>query len=1320
MARLTLTLFGGFRAHLDPGVPLAFPTRKAQALLSYLAMPPGQVHPRDKLASLLWGSTVETTARTSLRQTLYSLRRSLQRADREPLHADGNTVSLDPGAVAVDVVEFERRVAEGGPSALADAAALYQGDLLEGLTVQEAPFEDWLLAQRERLHEVALRALVRLFAHQRATGSTESAIQSALRLLTLDALQEPVHRALMQLYVETGRRSAALRQYRLCVTTLQRELNTAPEKETTALYEEILRERVLSVPLVETGRPTRVPEQVLNSRSALEGERKHVTVLFADLKASMQLLAHGDPEDARKLLDPVLERMMEAVRHYEGTVNQVMVDGIMALFGAPIAQEDHAVRACFAALRMQELVRQYAEETRDKQGVNIQIQVGLDSGEVVVRAIGSDVHMDYTAVGQTTHLASRMEELARPGGILLTRSTLELAEGYVSVKPLGPMHVKGLADAVEVYEITGAGLARTRLQAAARRGLTRFVGRNEELEQLRRAQQLARARHGQVLAVVGEPGVGKSRLIYEFIQSQALQGWRALEGEALSYGKATSYLPVIDLLKGFFSIPAREEPREIREKVTGRLLMLDRALGPTLPALLALFDVPADDGAWSALSPGQRRERTLDAVRRLLLREAREQPLVVILEDLHWIDGETQAVLDTLVDSLGSSRLLLIVSYRPEYQHTWASKTFYSQIRLDRLPPESAEELLSALLGDDAGLDPLKQLLVRRGNPAFLEETVRTLVETKALVGDRGQYRLTRPVQTIQVSPTEQAVLAARIDQLRPEDKRLLQVASVIGSKNVPFALLDAVADLPEETLRNGLKSLQSGELLYETGLYPDLEYSFKHALMHEVTYGGLLRERRRALHGRIVEAIETLHRDRLGGEVERLARHAVRGEMWEKAIHYLREAGFKAAERSALPDARSWFEQALDALEKLPESPSSLNHGLEIRLELRRVLNQLGEVRQALERLREAEVLADRLNDERQRGRVSATATNLHSLLGELDEALVTGNRALEIAGRLGDVRLRILSTTYLEQAHYFRGEYERVVELATDNLAVLPADWAYENLGATAPPAINDRCWLVLSLAQLGRFAEAAEYEGEAIRLAEQTQHARTVGLAHRAAGMLRLIKGDWAAARTLSEHGWAVFRTGNVVIHFPSVVAASAWALAQLGEAKEALNQIRQAEQVAERLAATGTVGHHAWSYQALGRAALLLGRPDEARRLGDRAMEFAPRHPGFAAHALHLLGDVATDPHRFDAEAGEAHYRRALALAEPRGMRPLVAHCYLGLGVLYRRMDKREQSQEYFTAAREMYREMSMPFWLEKAEAKMSLMPSAFEMRADGLA
>ncbi len=540
--------------------------------------------------------------------------------------------------------------------------------------------------------------------------------------------------------------------------------------------------------------PKHLAERILDSKAALEGERKQITVLFADLKGSMELLGDRDPEEARKILDPVLERMIEAAHRYEGTVNQVMGDGIMALFGAPLAHEDHAVRACYAALRMQESVARYAEGVFRSHGVPIQIRVGLNSGEVVVRAIGSDLHMDYTAVGQTTHLAARMEQMATPGTILLGPATLQLVEGYVEVTARGPVAVKGLPEPVAIYELTGASAQRTRLHAAAARGLTRFVGRDAEIEQLHRALALAHNEHGQLVGVVGEPGVGKSRLVYELTHSHRTQDWLILEAGSVSYGKATGWLPVIDLLKVYFKVHDRETHREIREKVTGKLLTLDRTLEPTLPALLALLEVPVEDAQWQALDPGQRRQRTLDAVKQLLLRESQGQPVLVVFEDLHWFDAETQAMLVRLVDSLPTARMLLLVNYRPEYQHGWGSKTYYSQLRLDALPPESAGELLSALLGDDPALEPLKRLLVRRGHPFFIEESIRTLVETGALTGERGAYRLTRPIQAIEVPATVQVILAARIDRLPVEDKQLLQTASVIG-KDVPSVLLHAVAE---------------------------------------------------------------------------------------------------------------------------------------------------------------------------------------------------------------------------------------------------------------------------------------------------------------------------------------------------------------------------------------------------------------------------------------------------------------------------------------------------------------------------------------------
>ena len=784
-------------------------------------------------------------------------------------------------------------------------------------------------------------------------------------------------------------------------------------------------------PAPETYTPGHLAEKILTSKAALEGERKQVTVLFADLKGSMELLADRDPEEARKLLDPVLERMMEAVHRYEGTVNQVMGDGIMALFGAPVAHEDHAVRACYAALRMQESVKGYAEQAFRAHGVTVRIRVGLNSGEVVVRSIRSDLRMDYTAVGQTTHLAARMEQLAPPGAIWITGETLRLAENFVQVHPLGPVPVHGLDAPVEVYEVVAAGQVRTRFQAAALRGLSRFVGRDAEMDQLRAALDGARRGHGEVVAVVGEPGVGKSRLFHELTHSHRVAGCRTLQASAVAYGRTTSYLPVIDLLKAYLRIDERDDTRSIRAKVTGHLLTLDEALKDVVPPVLWLLDaLPEEDGLWS-LEPPQRRQLTLDAVKRLLLRESRVQPLVLVLEDLHWIDAETQALLDSLVESVPAAPLLLLVNYRPEYSHGWTGKTYYRQLRVDPLPPESAEELLQVLVGGGAELTPLKRLLIERtqGNPFFLEESVRTLVETGALAGERGAYRLIEDAQAIQVPATVQALLAGRIDRLPAEGKRLLQAASVIG-KDVPFVVLQAIAEDGEGDVRRGLAHLQAAEFLYEAHLFPELEYTFKHALTHEVAYASLLQERRLALHLRILEALERRHAAQPSEDVERLARHALGGEAWDKAATYLRQAGQRTMTRSSYGAAAGLLREALRALERLPETPDTLAQAIDVRLELRLALIPLGRYDDALAVMREAEGLATRLGDPARLGRVLADiSARLRNVAGEHLQAIEVGRRALAIAADSGDRELELEAQYRTGQAYFAIGDYRQAL---------------------------------------------------------------------------------------------------------------------------------------------------------------------------------------------------------------------------------------------------------------------------------------------------
>ncbi len=1051
--------------------------------------------------------------------------------------------------------------------------------------------------------------------------------------------------------------------------------------------------------------PKHLAERILDSKAALEGERKQVTILFADLKGSMELLADRDPEEARKLLDPVLERMMEAVHRYEGTVNQVMGDGIMALFGAPLAHEDHAVRACYAALRMQESVAQYAEGVFRSQGVPIQIRVGLNSGEVVVRAIGSDLHMDYTAVGQTTHLAARMEQMATPGTILLAPATLRLTEGYVQVAARGPVTVRGLADPVEVYALTGASALRTRLHAAAARGLTRFVGRDAEIEQIRRALSLAHEGHGQLVTVVGEPGVGKSRLVYEFTHSHRTHDWLILEAGSVSYGRATSYLPVIDLLKAYFKVQDRQTHREIREKVTGKLLTLDRTLEPIRPAMLALLDVPVEDAQWEALDPAQRRQRTLDAVKHLLLRESRGQPLLLVFEDLHWIDAETQALLDALVESLPTARFLLLVNYRPEYQHGWGRKTFYSQLRLDALRPESAGELLSALLGADPGLEPLKRLLVKRGNPFFIEESIRTLVETGALAGERGAYRLTRPIQAIEVPATVQVILAARIDRLPAEDKQLLQTASVIG-KDVPFVLLHAVVEAAEGAVQRGLTHLQAAEFLYETRLFPDPEYTFNQALTHDVTYGTLLQDRRKVQHARIVGAIERCYPERLTEHAERLAHHALRGERWEEAVRYLRQAGAKALARSANREAVTCFEQSLTALGHLPETPETLEQALDLRLDLRTALFPLGEFERIFGCLREAEGLARTLDDQRRLGQLSVYLCLNLWMTGHPAKAVAFGQNAQALAESLGDVPLQVTGTLYLGVACLATGDYRRAEDLLLQVLQWLEGVPSRERFGLAGFPAVLVRFYLASVLADRGKFKEGIAHAQEGLRLAETLDHPFSLAFGCWRLAQLEILRGDVSHAVGLLERGLALSREWNLTFFSENHTGSLGYAYALSGRSAEGIPLLEHALSAIETMG-YGVVQPLFLGY--LGEAYVLADRLDDALAFAGRALTLA-REGGqraYEAGALRLLGEVAA--RREPPAHADGHYRDALALAGALGMRPLVAHCHLGLGKLARRTGNAAKAQEHLTGATTMYREMDMRFWLEQAEAIMEALP-----------
>jgi class 3 adenylate cyclase/tetratricopeptide (TPR) repeat protein len=1047
--------------------------------------------------------------------------------------------------------------------------------------------------------------------------------------------------------------------------------------------------------------PPHLAERILNERSALEGERKQVTVLFADLKGSLELLVDRDPEDARRLLDPVLERMMAAVHQYEGTVNQVMGDGIMALFGAPVAHEDHAVRAGYAALKMQESIAAYASQQVTRLPIDLHIRVGLNSGEVVVRAINNDLKMDYSAVGQTTHLASRMEQMASPGTILATEAFARLAEGRLHFKPLGLMAVKGLVEPVDVLELVDAEPTRARFQAAAGRGLTRFVGRAPELTVIHRARARAAAGHGQAVAVIGDPGVGKSRLFYEFADSDAVADWLTIETGSVSYEKATAFLPIRDLLLGYLRVEDRDDPDRIEQKLAGRLLALDESLAAILPAMRSLLDLPVRNPQWETLDPAQRRQRILDGVKRLLVRESQAQPLLLIFENLHWIDAQTQAFLDSLMDSVPTTRMLVLLNYRPEYQHTWGNRAYYTQLRLDPLTPDTAEELLEALLGGDRALLPLKRLLIQRteGNPFFLEESVRTLVEQRVLVGERGSRRATQPIEDIRVPATVQAILAARIDHLPAEYKRLLQCAAVIG-KDLSLPLLQAVASMPETELQTGLAHLQAGEFLYETALFPEIEYTFKHALTHEVAYGSLLHDRRRALHARILEAMEQLYPDRAGQVVERLAHHAFRGESWETALTYSRQAGTKAALRSAYREAVASFEQALAALRHLPETIETLTTAFDLRLELRPWLVPLAAYERIFDNLQQAEGVATALNDRRRLGLVHTYMTDYLRLTGRSQEAVARGRLALSFAEEVQDTPLLLLATVVAGHACHAVGDYRRAVGLLRDNVSRITGDLVRQRFGSAALPAVLSRSYMIFSLADLGEFDEAVRIGQEAIQLAEQSDTAHSQVLATHSLGLAYLIQGNLERAIPVVEQTYRHCQEARIPLGARLLASALGYAYLQAGRVEESIPLLEESLRQAETLKVYFRYAlWRAW----LGEAYLAHGQTERAREMAERAAEHARRHGevGHEAQALWLSAEIARRDRPPRPESAETDYQRARELADRLGMRPLHAHCRLGLARLYGALGDAARARHESTAAAEEFGALAMTSWVERA-------------------
>ena len=1071
--------------------------------------------------------------------------------------------------------------------------------------------------------------------------------------------------------------------------------------------------------------PKHLAEKILAERHTLEGERKQVTILFADIKDSTRLVEGLDPEEAQKLLDPILKAMMDAVHRYEGTVNHVLGDGIMALFGAPLAHEDHAVRACYAALAMQQQLRHSADEVNPSDDVP-QIRIGLNSGEVVVRTIDNDLNFDYLAVGDSIHLAARMQELAAPDAILMTAKTLREVEGFVQVNSAGLLQPKGFTRLIEGFELTGVTAVRKRLHAAVARGLSGFVGRGTEIAIFKRVLQQASSGHGQILALCGEPGMGKSRLVYEFTHSHLSPEWTVLEAISASYGKATPYYPLIELLRRYIQVNEGESRETIRLKVQRHLIELDVRLKDAIPPILALLDALPDfetqgktDGfskndrelseliqKFEYLEPQQRRRLTFEALKRVLIRESLKKPVLLLMEDLHWIDNETQAFLDHLVESLPMTRLLLLVNHRPGYSHTWSDKSYYTQIRVDPLSDQGAEELLRILLGDNQDLASLKELLTKRteGNPFFAEESVRSLVESGFLVGDKGHYRPGLTIDSIRIPSTVQTVLADRIDRLPIPEKHLLQTASVIGVI-VPMALLRAVAGLPEDELYRQLATLRSSEFLYESNLFPDIEYTFKHALTNEVVYGAMLHGHKSLLHARVLAVLEDTPENNLGENIETLAHHALRAELWEKAVTYSRGTGTKAMSHSGFVEALSWYKRAFSALEHLPESREKLEQNIDLHLESRNALFLLGDLPQVAEHLHQAESIAQRLGDQHRLARVLNFLNSYYGLVGDPERGIQFGRCALALPAVHNDTALSAVTNYYLGAAYNKLGEYTAAIDVLKHGIKNVDGDFRFERFGTALVLSVICRSHLVQCLAAVGRFAEGVCCGEQGLAIAEEVTHPASLIHINCSLASLFLFKGDFARAVPFLERSLALCHSANVPVYVPFVSARLGCAYMNSGRLTEAMPYLQAGVQDS---AAAGRVAFLSLNTVWLSEGYLASGHFQDARASAEEAFSLARKHKerGHEAWTLKLLGDIFLLQDLPDSDKSEAYYRQALGLSEELGMRPLQAHCRVGIGKAYVKRRSVAQACAEVAAALELYRSMEMIFWAEQAESAVA--------------
>ena len=1044
--------------------------------------------------------------------------------------------------------------------------------------------------------------------------------------------------------------------------------------------------------------PEGLTEKILSQRDRIEGERKQVTVMFCDMEGFTALTERLGPEEAYSIMDQVYEILIHKVHDYEGTVNEMTGDGIMALFGAPIALEDAPQRAIRSGMAIHRELTKFSDRIRkEKEGAPaLKMRIGIHTGPVVVGTLGNDLRVDFKAVGDTVNLASRMQALAAPGTTYVTEATFRLTEGLFRCEALGSKAIKGKEDPVNVYQVITSSTRRTRFEVSAERGLTPFVGRERELELLLDGFERAKAGRGQAFSIVAEAGIGKTRLLYEFRKAITNEDMTFLEGRSLSYSRGVAYHPLIDMLKSTFDIREEDRPFQITEKVKNGLKALGVDEASTLPHVFELLSVEGDGVEKIPFSPETRQRRIIDSLKRIVLRGSEFRPLVMAFEDLHWVDKSSEDVFKSLLESIPGANVLLIFTYRPEFVHTWGGRSFHSQLSLSRLSNRESLALVSHLLGTDKIDRSLEELILEKteGIPFYVEEFVKSLRDLKIIERKDGTYRLVKDVQAVAIPSTIQDVIMARVDSLSEGAKEILQTGSVID-REFSHELIKRVTGLPDQELMGRLSRLKDSELLYERGIFPHVTYTFKHALTQEVAYGSLLIKTRRQLHGKIGGAAEELYADRLEEYCELLAYHYVRSDNKEKAVEYLILANLKAVRARLLEQGKSYFDEAMKLLGTLPETRENRQRRIFLVANQYPVFLNLLKLPEYHEMLLHHESTAAEIDDPGTQGAFYAALGYCEYSHGSLEACIRITTRAAELCEAGGNVDGAIQAYLTLGWSHFMRGDFDRALALKE---AVLRKTEHRFN------PSDRVRALSIASFTYLavGKWEQALEEAERAENTAQQYSDAGWLSWSRGMASYAYRCKGDLGRAVEYAE--LAVEKAQSP---YERVIAGAmlGWALCRSGESTRGMEILTR---TVHMVSVTRYVLGEMWGGIALGEGYWLTGEYDKARETLEVALERAEGYGGkfFVGQAHRLLGEVALKtnpdeaPFRFD---------QAISIFQEIKAENDLALAYSGMGRFQKQEGKTELARECLTKAMEIFERLGTLIEPDKVRKELADLP-----------